>query len=155
MKNDKSRVAILRAIKILSDNNVKGWSVYFTNSRTVLAVTDYNTKTVELSKRFVSASNIDEFDGVMHHEVAHIIAGYESKHGDKFIEVCNRIYPNELYSCDNYPGNIRRYKYLCKFCGIIYYSNKKEKISCVPCLESGKKPIATEILINRITANAW
>jgi predicted SprT family Zn-dependent metalloprotease len=151
----KTEAAELRAREILKQHNVVGWRIETTNSRKTLAVTDHDTKTVELSKRFVMLATKKQFDGIMHHEVAHILAGPGRSHGKEFLEKCNEIGAGEAFSCDNYPIHIKLYKYLCEFCGVVEYNNAKKDLVCGKCMLAKAEFVNLERVTNKIEVKAW
>lgn len=152
---NKVEVAELIAREILLQHNVVGWKVETTNSRKTLAVTDHDTKTVELSKRFVMLATKNQFDGIIHHEIAHILSGPGRGHGRKFVEKCNEVGIGKDFSCDNYPVHIKLYKYLCEFCGIVEYNNAKKDLMCGKCMVSKAEFVNLERVKNKIEATAW
>lgn len=151
---NKLDVAKTRAEKILSDSGVSGWGVWIRNTRKELAVADHNTKTIELSKRFILLSTLDEFDGVMHHEIAHVFAGFVADHNREFVSICRKLNPNSMYSCDQYPIYIKRYLYTCRNCGVLGSSEEYKKIACSDCFDNGKV-VEVDIKNNKIETKEW
>lgn len=146
---DKIEVAKLRAVDILSQYGVSNWDILVTNSRKTLAVADHATKLVELSKRFILQSTIKDFDGIMHHEIAHILAGPGKGHGEEFVRICKEITSDAAFSCSNYPLYIGLYLYTCPNCGVIGTHEKEIPTTCVRCL--------SEVVItkNKIRTVEW
>lgn len=152
---NKVKAAELRARELLDNYGITGWTVCTTNSRTTLAVTDHDTKIVELSKRFVMLATKEQFDGIIHHEIAHILVGPGRGHGSEFVNMCNNIGTSSDFSCDNYPIHIKSYKYVCEFCGVIEYSNAKKHLLCGECMISKAEFVNLERVKNKIEVMAW
>jgi predicted SprT family Zn-dependent metalloprotease len=152
---NKIEAAEARTIELLDKYGITGWTVYTTNSRKTLAVTDHDTKIVELSKRFVMLATREQFDGIIRHEVAHILAGPGRSHGKEFVEKCNEIGAGEAFSCDNYPIHIKLYKYLCEFCGVVEYNNAKKDLVCGKCMLAKAEFVNLERVTNKIEVMAW
>lgn len=151
---NKLEVAKLRAEDILAQYGVSNWGVKVTNSRKTLAVTDHGTKLVELSKRFIQAATIEQFDGIIHHEIAHILAGPGKGHGKEFVQICKQINPDEVYSCDNFPLRIGRFLYTCPNCGVLGSNEKQEDIVCGICINNGDF-VPVEVTKNIIVPTVW
>lgn len=151
---NKVDTAVARAISILRQYDI-GWDAKITNARRTLAVTDHGTKTIELSKRFVMVSTLEEFDGIMHHEVSHVLAGPGKAHGGEFVSICQEINPNEVYSCDNYPIRIGLYKYTCPNCGVLGSNEKRKEMACANCLSNGMGVVDVEVIKNKIEVTEW
>jgi predicted SprT family Zn-dependent metalloprotease len=150
---DKVDIASVRAIGILREYGI-GWNVKVTNSRKTLAVTDHSTSIVELSKRFILLSTLEEFDGIIHHEIAHVLAGPGKGHGVDFVRICKEINPDEKFSCNNFPLRIGLYIYTCPNCGVLGTNELKKDISCVKCLSEGKL-VDVEVVKNIIVPTEW
>ena len=152
---NKVEQATNRAIQMLHQNGVGYWRVKVTNGRKSLAITDHGERVVELSKRFILATNETDFHGIMLHEIAHILVGPGHGHGEKFKNKCAEIGLDTAYSCHDYPIYIQRYKYICENCGVLGSSEKKERFMCTNCLYQRNELVAIQVIVNTIAAKAW
>lgn len=149
----KTEQAIVRGHEILDKYGIF-WDIEITDARDTLAVTDHNKETIELSKRFVLLASQDQFEGIMKHEIAHILAGSGRGHGDEFVQVCEDLGVDEVYSCDNYPIHIKKYLYTCNNCGAKCSSEEKKEMSCLSCLQEGLL-VDLEVRNNKIEECQW
>lgn len=151
---DKIDLAKKRAEEILAQYGVSHWNIKITNARKTLAVTDHLRKRVELSKYFILKSTLEDFDGVMHHEIAHILAGPGKGHSREFVSICQELNLDESFSCDNFPIHIKYFLYTCPNCGLLGSDNRKKKLVCNNCLDRGEL-VDLEVVRNVIRPVQW
>lgn len=152
---DKLDVAKARAEDILTQFGVGTWGVKITNARKTLAVADHGTRLVELSKRFIQAATIEQFDGIMRHEIAHILVGPGKGHGEEFVRMCKEINPDEVFSCSNYPLRIGKFLYTCPNCGVLGSNELKKDIACPLCYDKNKEYVSVTVEKNVIVPTQW
>lgn len=150
----KIAIAVDTAYSIMEKHNVTGWSVVILNGRKTLAVTDHAYKTLELNKRFIYASSKKDFEGIITHEVAHMILGPGYGHGKEFVQLCKKLGAEE-YSGTSHPTHIGRYLYACESCHLAASSEKKTSCYCRPCLEDKGMLVKLIPSINRIKFVPW
>lgn len=65
-----------------------GWSIGWSRSRKRLGETCYSTRRIVFSRYFVREASPADLLDTIRHEVAHVIAGYEAKHGPEWKRAC-------------------------------------------------------------------
>lgn len=72
---------------------IEGWNLALNRTKTKLGVTDYNAKTVYLSKYFLRGPTCGEAEmrNVILHELAHVLAGHQCGHGPEWKRIALKI----------------------------------------------------------------
>ena len=78
--------------KIGKEVNLKGWRIEI-NGRLSRALgrTDFESKKIEMQKRYVQYGTYDEIKDTILHEIAHVLAGWEHKHDGVWKEMACRL----------------------------------------------------------------
>ncbi len=72
---------------------ITGWKLKLNKAKTSIGVTNYNTKTVGISAHFLRGPSCDENemrDAILH-ELAHVLAGPQAKHGEVWKNIAEKI----------------------------------------------------------------
>lgn len=119
--------------RLCKKHNIKDWELSFDFAgQNTIALTDYEHKTVYVSKYYMEILDYKQLKNEVVHEVAHILAPEESRHhGPKWKETCKRIGHNgDAY----YRGPSLGPKWLgqCVRCAqtFQYYKINKKKQCC-------------------------
>lgn len=67
----------------------QGWCIKVSNSKKTLGLTEYDTKTIKISKYCYYVE--DGITDTILHEIAHVIAGYENAHNEVWKDVALNI----------------------------------------------------------------
>ncbi len=91
--------------RIMVDNDVTGWKVFFTDDEISAGVTFPYQKVIEYCKPFFIHNGIEACRDTVLHELAHALAPLDRQHGEVWKEKCVEIgaIPEQYLSYDNYP----------------------------------------------------
>lgn len=91
------------AERLLVENKIFGWKIFFSNVRTVAAITWHDDWAIECSKPFFVVNNYARCKDVILHEAAHALVGLEAHHNSLWQEKCVKIgaIPKEFIDDDD------------------------------------------------------
>lgn len=121
---------------------LSNWSFQLNKRKTSLAITNYTKKIISLSKYFLNRETCtkEKIENAILHEIAHVLAGYEAKHGPKWKEIAKKIGCNGEV-CSNMEQPLGKYTMICpnKCFSREYY--RKPKIQGKLCKKCDALPI--------------
>lgn len=128
----------------------KGWTFRFFKSYIDAGCCDYSEKAILVSERFPPVNYEDDIRDLILHEIAHVLAGHEAHHNDKWKKMCIKVgaKPERYFQgktpAPNYVGT-------CPECGTEndYYYHPHTPRYCADCCKeyAGGKPVDTFKLI--------
>ncbi len=91
--------------RIMSDHDVTGWKVFFTDAETSAGYMFPVEKVIEYCKPFFVHNDAEVCRDTVLHELAHALAPRDNQHGKDWKKKCVEIgaIPEEYLSYDNYP----------------------------------------------------
>lgn len=154
MQRDKIEKALEYSRAILDSLKLSAWAIEVDNSYTVIAKTEHDNKKIVYSKRFITIASIEDFRRATIHEATHALLGMGKGHGKEFVELCNRLSPDEPYDnvCQQFP--IHNYKLHCNECGSTTTSTRKVDEWCRKCASNAKLS-KLEVSVNKLQVLEW
>ena len=122
-----------RTIELMKRHNVSHWRCGFFDSISIGGFVDSSDNVLFISRQFIECPDINykDVEQLILHEIAHIIAGPENHHNEKWWKVARRIgYTRPTMHC-KYFGNktMERFIYSCKR-GCKFTCNSTKKRCC-------------------------
>lgn len=137
--------------KILDEHNVSH-KLKFNNTRNTVGTTNHDTKVITLSRFFVKLATVEDFKGVLLHEITHALLGPGHGHGPEFMAKCREIGGFDVISKSYH---IHTYRGSCSECGQTGTTNvRKRNVLCGLCSANDKFNII-ELTKNEIKETVW
>lgn len=121
----KQREASQLARQLMAEHNVSDWAFGFNHRKRALGLCRYTERRIELSIHFVLANDEAAVRDTILHEIAHVLAGPDAGHGNKWKTICRRIgaLPERCDHSAQMPTG--RWLASCPACGHLYTRHRK------------------------------
>jgi len=125
----KNKIYILlesAPISKLQNTNVarfRGWKFKWDNATVRFGCCNYRTKTISLSRALTERNSEEQAKDTILHEIAHVLAGSNAKHGPKWKEWAVKVgaRPEQYYRADEVKPVDAKWVVKDKFTGEVYF----------------------------------
>ena len=126
--------AKLMWLSLLKTHKLYQWSIVFDNAKTRVGICNYKTKSIGLSKYFLSSLNKLQLKDVLLHEIAHVLAWHGNWHGSKWKTIAKSIWCTNIARTTKITIEKKwLYTASCPNCKKSFQAHRKRKIACGDC----------------------
>ena len=106
------------ATSLLAQHGLSGWRFLLDHGRTRCGACHYATRTISVSRHFVSLNSQAEVENVILHEIAHALVGPGHGHGQRWQQTARAIGARpEAYAPDDIQMPAAKWQIVCRQCG--------------------------------------
>lgn len=128
-----------KAYELIAAHNLEGWRFEFDRAKTRCGCTNYGSKVISISKYYIDDPLVDDADimNTVLHEIAHVIAGYEAGHNQRWRMIAQSIGCDGQVCNNGWSGAPYKYRITCH-CGMVHarrhvIQTRLRRKRCVSC----------------------